>query len=129
MTPPDGAESGLSPGLLIALAYMGGWTTGALVWLVERQDRRVRFHAAQAVVLFGGLTLLWAALWIGSFAVLTISAAGFTAFQRVSYAVLIGIAGLWAATLWMSWRGQSWRFPLVAGLADRLAAWRLEPAR
>jgi uncharacterized membrane protein len=123
--PPSAAPSTLPPETLIALAYLGGWTTGALVWLIEREDRKVRFHAAQAFLVFGLLTVLWAGLWLGSFAVLTLSASGFTAFQRLSYAVLLGAVLLWLATLWMSWQRQSWRFPLVSPWADRLAAWRL----
>ena len=115
----------LSPETLIALAYVGGWTTGVLVWLVERRNVQVRFHAAQAVLLFGGLTGLWIASWVGSFAVLTASAAGFTALQRVSYGVLVAGVLLWAFVLWKVWQGTSWRVPLVAGYADRLAAWRL----
>ena len=42
--PPSAAPSTLPPETLIALAYLGGWTTGALVWLIEREDRKVRFH-------------------------------------------------------------------------------------
>ena len=36
-----------------ALAYSGWWVTGAIFWLLEREDRVVRFHAAQAIVVFG----------------------------------------------------------------------------
>jgi uncharacterized membrane protein len=109
---------------LIALAYVGGWTTGALVWLIEREDRHVRFHAAQALLVFGGLTVLWIALWVGSFAALTASASAFTAMQRLSYVVLIAGVGLWAAALWSAWRQRSWRFPLIGRYAERLADWR-----
>ena len=107
MTQQSAAPSTLPPETLIALAYLGGWTTGALVWLIEREDRHVRFHAAQAFL-----------------AVLTMSASGFTAFQRLSYAVLLGAVLLWLATLWMSWQRQSWRFPLVSPWADRFSRWK-----
>jgi uncharacterized membrane protein len=114
-------EPGLTPETLIALAYVGGWTTGAFVWLVEREDARVRFHGAQAALLFGGLTLLWIALWLGSFLVLTLSAVAFTVFQRLAQGVLIAAVVLWLLALWRAWQGRSWRVPVIAGLADRLA--------
>jgi len=125
MTADSQAPQGLSRRALALLAYLGGWATGALVWLVEREDATVRFHAAQSVLLFGGLTALWLGLWVGSFLVLTFSAGGFAAVQRVSQAVLVAMVVLWLAALWRSWRGQDWRFPLIAGAAARAARWRL----
>jgi uncharacterized membrane protein len=124
MTGAGTGDSGLSPATLVALAYAGGWTTGALVWLIERENHQVRFHAAQAVLLFGTLTALWIALWAGSFAVLTISVAGFTALQRLSYAVVVGAVLLWVFALWKSWQGEPWRAPVFGHYAQRLSAWR-----
>jgi uncharacterized membrane protein len=117
------APSAVPPRALVLLAYLGAWATGALVWLVEREDASVRFHAAQSVLLFGGLTALWVVLWAGSFAALTVSAGGFTALQWLSYGVLLGMVLLWAVLLWGSWRGQAWRLPIVAGPAERAARW------
>ena len=118
MAPP---QPGLARETLIALSYVGGWTTGVFVWLLERQDRTVRFHAAQAAVLFGGLTLLWIALWLGSFVVLTMSAVGFSVVQRLAQGVLLAALVLWLVALWKAWFGRPWRVPFVAGVADRLA--------
>jgi uncharacterized membrane protein len=114
-------EHGLARDTLIALSYVGGWTTGLFVWLVERDDPAVRFHGAQAALLFGGLTIAWTALWLGSFVVLTISALGFTVFQRMAQGVLIAGLVLWVFALWKAWQGRSWRVPFVADVADRLA--------
>ena len=111
---------GLARDTLIALSYVGGWTTGVFVWLVERDDPAVRFHGAQAALLFGGLTILWIALWLGSFVVLTMSAVGFSVFQRLAQAVLIAAVLLWLFALWKAWQGRSWRVPFIADLADRL---------
>lgn len=119
------AQPGLSPRALALLSYLGGWATGALVWLIEREDVTVRVHAAQSVLLFGGLTALWLGVWVLSFAVLTVSAGGFTALQRTAQGVLAAMVLLWLVALWLSWRGLAWRLPLVAGLAERAARWRL----
>jgi uncharacterized membrane protein len=40
------------------LAYSGWWITGAIFWLLEREDPVVRFHAAQSIVVFGITALL-----------------------------------------------------------------------
>jgi uncharacterized membrane protein len=114
-------EPGVAPDTLIALAYVGGWTTGVFVWLVEREDAKVRFHGAQAALLFGGLTLLWIALWLGSFVVLTVSAMGFTVVQRLAQGVLLAGVVLWLIALWKAWQGRSWRVPFIADVAHRLS--------
>ena len=41
-----------------SLAYSGWWITGAIFWLLEREDPVVRFHAAQSIVVFGITALL-----------------------------------------------------------------------
>ncbi|HXE79606.1 MAG TPA: hypothetical protein VNK41_02560 [Vicinamibacterales bacterium] len=120
----DPAAPGLSRRALATLAYLGGWATGVLVWLIERDDAVVRFHAAQSVLLFGGLAVLWLAVWVGSFFVLTFSAGGFTALQWLARGVLIGMAVAWVVVLWRSWRTQDWRLPIVSGPAERAARWR-----
>jgi uncharacterized membrane protein len=119
--PLGGPKPGLAPDTLIALSYVGGWPTGVFVWLVEREDPRVRFHGAQAALLFGSLTILWIALWLGSFVVLTVSAFGFSVFQRLAQAVLVAGLVLWLIALWNAWQGRSWRVPIIADVADRLS--------
>jgi len=42
----DTSSTGLSVRVAVPLAYAGWWITGAILWLVERRDRRIRFHAA-----------------------------------------------------------------------------------
>ena len=49
---------GLPSRTAAALAYSGWWITGAIFWLLEREDRVVRFHAAQSIVVFGVAALL-----------------------------------------------------------------------
>ncbi len=44
--------------LKAALTYALGWITGLIFLLTEKEDKFIRFHAAQSLVLFGGLTLI-----------------------------------------------------------------------
>jgi uncharacterized membrane protein len=57
--------------------------------------------------------------------VLTVSATGFTAFQRMSQAVLVLMLALWIVALWRAWNDRPWRVPIVGGAAERAARWRL----
>lgn len=122
---------GLSSRSAAALAYSGWWVTGAIVWFVERRDPRVRFHAAQAMVVFGlaaVLIVLFGLLAIASLSFLP-SMFGFFA----SAALVTWTAGilLRAVTMWKVASGDGWRIPVTARWVDRVSAWRAtswEPA-
>ncbi len=51
-------DSGLSPNVAAALAYVFGWLSGLAVLLLERENRFVRFHALQSILVFAPLTAL-----------------------------------------------------------------------
>lgn len=40
------------------LTYVAGWITGLVFLLTEKEDKFVRFHAAQSMVVFGGLMII-----------------------------------------------------------------------
>jgi uncharacterized membrane protein len=60
----DGATSlGLSERLERVLAYPLLWVSGLLLFLLERKNRNVQFHAKQSMAVFGPLCFLW---WLTS---------------------------------------------------------------
>jgi len=56
-------STGLSQKVAIALSYFFGWIGGLIMLLfLEKQNRTVRFHAMQSVILFGVLSIALAVL-------------------------------------------------------------------
>jgi uncharacterized membrane protein len=56
---PTGTTSmGLSQSVAIGLCYVLGWITGLVFFFAEKQNRTVRFHAMQSIIVFGGLSIL-----------------------------------------------------------------------
>jgi uncharacterized membrane protein len=55
----DRTSSGLDANVAAALTYAIGWVTGAIFYLVEPDNKFVRFHALQSIVVFGGLSVAW----------------------------------------------------------------------
>ena len=105
-----------------SLAYSGWWITGAIFWLLEREDPVVRFHAAQAVVTFGVAALL--VMLLGVLAAASLSfLPGLFGFL-VGATALAWVAGvaLWLITMWKVVSGVEWRIPIAATWADRLTA-------
>ena len=120
MTNPVGTTIGLSPRLEAALAYSGWWVTGTLVWLFEREDRFVRFHAAQAIAAFGLVALLVTAFLVLAAASLSFLPLAFSLFLWAAAGVWIVGMVLWLVVMWKAASGHVWRIPLAAELADRL---------
>jgi Predicted membrane protein len=56
--------SALGSGLL---SYLFGWIGGLVLFLVEKDNREVRFHAAQSILLSIGMFAFWMALTVLSF--------------------------------------------------------------
>lgn len=91
-----------------------------IMWLAERNDRYVRFHAAQAIAAFGVIAALVTAFLTLAAASLSFMPAAFRLFMWA--AALTWGAGmlLWLAVMWKAANGEAWRIPLAADLADKL---------
>jgi len=114
------SSTGLSPRLAASLAYAGWWVTGAILWFVERCDRRIRFHAAQSLAAFGIVACLILAFGAFALASLSLLPAAFNLFLWAAIATWAGGIVLWIVALWKAATGHAWRIPIAADLADRL---------
>jgi uncharacterized membrane protein len=119
---PDPISLGLPGRVAAPLAYSGWWVTGALFWFLERRDLYVRFHAAQACVVFGAIALV--------VTLLCAIAATSLLFMPNAFGFWVWTAGvIWAAGLvlsliaiWHAANGRLWRIPVAAKIADRMCS-------
>ena len=124
VTPAGETSIGLTRARASVLAYSAGWISGLLVLWLEGRDRETRWHAAQATLGFGlltmlaGLCLLVAA--VGLAWSLTVFRVGLWAAQGV---IAVGLA-LWVWSLARVALGGTPRWPLLGARADRLAGRR-----
>ena len=110
--------TGLDSRLASVLCYSVWWVTGGLFLLLERQHRTVRFHAAQSLVLFGSVSVLLVALGAVSALALVVSSQTYQGVRFLADLLWAGAAILWLVLVLRAWRGEAWRVPLVAALAD-----------
>jgi uncharacterized membrane protein len=116
------SSTGLSSRVAAPLAYSGWWITGIILWLLERRDPYVRFHAAQSVAAFGLVAALIAAFAALAVASLSLLPSAFTLFVGAAALTWLGGMLLWVVTIWKAANGDAWRIPVAASLADRLTA-------
>ena len=126
--PPGRAEdltgptsTGVDPRLSALLCYLAWWVSGLVFLVIEQEHRVVRFHAAQSVVLFGGLSLLILLMAMASLGMLFISPAAFQTIYMLSWLLSLGAVGLWLFVMLKVFRGESWRVPYAGNLAARIA--------
>lgn len=104
----------IDPKLAMGLSYLGGWITGLIFFLLEKQNRQVRFHAMQSILFFGGLTVLNIII---SFA----SGAGVPFLGLLGFVVgIVGFVG-WIVLLVNGFQGKYFKLPVVGDYAERYA--------
>jgi uncharacterized membrane protein len=96
--------------------------SGLIFLIIEQQHRAVRFHAAQALVLFGGLSVVIGVLSVLSIGMLMVSGGAFQAARVLVYLVWIGAVAIWLVLMYRTYSGQTWRVPLAGNLAAKIAA-------
>ncbi len=115
------SSTGLAPNVAGALAYLLGPITGILFFLLEKENRFVRYHAAQSIT----LGLLWIALSV-VFSVLSgmlvmVPVLGWLVALLLS--VVFGLGGffLWLFLMWRAFQGREWESPIAGPMARKLA--------
>jgi uncharacterized membrane protein len=116
MAPAASSQSGLSENVAGLLCYLLGWVTGLIFFLIDKRPF-VRFHAAQSIVVFGGLTVIRIVL---SMLFISGGLAGFSAGVGILWLVsLVGLV-LWILLMVKAYQGEKYRVPLAADLADQI---------
>lgn len=56
---PDQSSTGLDPKVASLLCYLGGFITGIIFLILEKQSRYVKLHAVQSIVVFVLIVVLY----------------------------------------------------------------------
>jgi len=112
------AQSGMSENVAAFLSYLLGWITGLIFFLIDKRPF-VRFHAAQSMVVFGGLHIINIVLAM-FFGAGMMFRGGFGAFGIG--AALYGLISLVAFILWIllmvkAYQHERFEVPIAAGIA------------
>jgi uncharacterized membrane protein len=116
MAPAAGTQSGLSENVAGLLCYLLGWVTGLIFYFIDKRPF-VRFHAAQSIVVFGGLMVIRIVL---SMMFVAGGAAGLSVGFGLLWLVSILGVVLWILLMIKAYQGEKFRIPLAADLADQM---------
>jgi uncharacterized membrane protein len=115
--PMASPTEGLQENVAGLLCYLLGWITGIIFLLIDKRPW-VKFHAAQSIVVFGGLTVIRIAL--GFMHGLMGGFIGWSFVSLIGLALsLIGVV-LWILLMVKAYQHETFRVPIAADIADGL---------
>ena len=86
-----------------ALAYAFGWITGILFFLLEKEDKTVRFHALQSIIVFGSITIIYIIFsvipFVGSI---------------LGILIFLFSLALWLVLIIKAYQGENFKLPIVS---------------
>jgi uncharacterized membrane protein len=101
--------SGFDANVAAALAYALGWITGLAFLLTEPDNKFVRFHALQSIIVFGFLSVLCVLLQIVPLLGMLV----------VVFLVVPASAVLWLILMFKAYQGQRMKLPVAGDMAEQ----------
>lgn len=101
-------STGLEANVAGLLCYLLGWITGLIFFLIEKENKYVRFHALQSILVFGAFTVL-------PFILVMIPALGPMLLPLVSLLELV----LWIVLMVKAYQGEKFKLPLAGDIAEK----------
>lgn len=106
--PTNKTSTGLQENVAGLLCYLGGWITGLIFLLVEKENKFVRFHAVQSIAISVALMVVYFVLGI-------IPIIGWILLPIVGLAALI----LWILLMIKAYQGKMYKLPFIGDFAEK----------
>jgi uncharacterized membrane protein len=116
----DTTATGLPQNVAGALSYVLGPITGIAFLILERENRFVRFHAAQSTLLGVAMIIVSVVLSIASGVLAFMPIIGWLFATLLSLVFMVVSFGLWLLLMFRAFQGDEWEFPIVGEQARKL---------
>ena len=123
------SSTGLDENVAALLSYIAGWVSGLVFFLIEKDNRFVRFHAMQSILLSAVALVVGIVLWV-------VWAFGTIIFASISDVLgsLVGLVlGLLVFVFWIgmlialvmclikAFQNQYFKLPVIGNLAEKFS--------
>jgi uncharacterized membrane protein len=103
-------SSGMQANLAALLSYVLGFITGIVFYMIEKENKFVRFHAMQSIIVFGFFFVL-------CFILGAIPVIGWALLPVAGVIELI----LWIVLMIKAYQGEMFKLPVVGDIAEKNA--------
>jgi len=113
------------------LCYLGVWVTGIIFFILEKENKTVKFHAMQSIITFLPLTILSSILsFVGFSASVTYSntiygsiptgvSQPFIILGYLSWLISAVVFILWLILIIKAYQGEKFKLPIIGDIAER----------
>ncbi len=103
----DKTSTGLTENVAGLLCYLAGWVTGLVFLLIEKENKVVRFHAKQSIIVFGAMNVV--GIILGLIPIIGGLIAGVIC--------LLGVV-LWIVLMIKAYQGTKFKVPIAGKMAE-----------
>ena len=102
-------STGLQENIASLLCYVLGWVSGIVFLILEPNNKTIKFHAIQSIIVFGAITIAHVILdWIPF--------VGWFVFTPILWLIwLISLIVL----IVKAYQGGTWHYPIAGNMADK----------
>ena len=97
-------STGLEANVAGLLCYVLGWVSGLVFILIEKENKFVRFHAMQSIIVFAAINIIWIPLQFIPFIGWLVWALGFV---------------LWIVLMVKAYQGATYKLPWAGNIAEK----------
>jgi len=113
-------STGIPANVAGALAYVLGPITGIIFYVLEKDNRFVRFHAAQSIVVSIAMFIISFVLGMLGLVIGAVPLIGWLVAMLLSFGVSIVSFVLWLLLMWQAFQGKEWEVPFAGVFARRM---------
>lgn len=99
---------GMNANIAAVLSYLLGFASGIIFYLLEKENKFVRFHAMQSIVTFGFL-------WVLSFVIMVVPSLGWVIARFIYLIEVI----LWVILMFKAYQGEYFKLPVAGDIAEK----------
>lgn len=120
---------GLEENVASALCYALTWVTGIIFFFMEKENKTVRFHAMQSILVFLPLTILgyiFQGVLGVSYATQSIYGYAYgvptlSPFYYVGILIYLVVFVLWLLLMFKAYKGEKFKLPVIGDIAEKHA--------
>lgn len=111
-------KSGLDENLAGALAYIFGWVTGVVFLVLEPENKFVKFHALQSILL--SVAIFIVAVPVSMFSWFLPDILGLI-FSCMMFFVWVAVFIGWLFLMYKAYKGEMFKLPVIGDIAEKQA--------
>jgi uncharacterized membrane protein len=113
-------STGMQANIAGLLCYALGWIGGLVFFLIEKENKFVRFHAMQSIIVFGALTVLQIAIamFMGIFGMINLGVL-IPVLSLINGLVALAVLVLWVVLMVKAYQGEKFKLPIAGDIAEK----------